>query len=208
MTGLLLRLILIPLILLPLYGDKITPVEEQQTFTSGYRIYIDTLIEDHNITETRLYFRTAASPRYEAFTRMECIGKYCRGIIPSPAGSTETIYYTILYKKTNNRIYTGKESVITRRNGLYLVNQTKERTPLRLRTEQTQKPLLAGFEDRYSIQEIANSRKYGVVAGLITRDKAGIEDTSVIEGRRATIFTDLPPAAYAAAAVLLMALAI
>lgn len=145
-------------------------------YASGYRINIDAIIDEKTqIVEARVYFKDKRNRKYQAFSKMICKKKICRGVLPTPNEDTKEIFYTILYKSVSNKVYISKEYRLLKREMLMLgKNQIKDNNSFILGTDLKITPrYVYGFKDNYSIIKVPSKEKFAITAGLISTKDGG-----------------------------------
>lgn len=151
------------------------------SYASGYRIYIDVIIEDQNFIETaRVYFKSQKNEKYKFFSSMKCTKGLCRGTLPAPIDSTNKIYYSVIYSNKLHKVFRSEELVMKQKEMLILgQNQTKDKTHFVVNTEFENAPSsIVGFSDDFSIAKVQKYNRIGVLVDMLDKEEAGIKNIS------------------------------
>jgi hypothetical protein len=156
----------------------------KEFYAVGFRLNIDASIDDKSgVYEARVYFKGSKSKEYRVYATMKCKNGDCKATLPAPVGNN--IYYKILYQNYHRKIFVTEEFSMEKRDMLQLEDyQIRDKSEMILGTDFLKPPkTIVGFKDiNLKVKTIDNREKIGVLAKIIDKNSAGIQDTKEIDG--------------------------
>jgi len=147
--------------------NKIT-IENHKYFTKGFRIIIDTSINDNvGIYEARVYFKHSLVQNYQVYSPMTCMGNRCSTELPLTDLNLRELSYVVVYQNSAGKVYKSNEYTMQKRDLLELPSwQSLRKNSIELYTDYA-KPMqsVRGFKDNISIKK-SSGDALGVSAKL------------------------------------------
>lgn len=157
------------LIFLGLAQEGGTTTAEHPFFTKGYRIVINTKIEDvAGIYEARVYMKSHNSNNYQVYALMDCEGNQCHAELPRTSVYLKHLDYIIVHQNSAGVASKSKAYSMEKRDMLELPEwQTLNKKKMTIYTEYA-KPLhkVNGFTDDMHVKTRPDSDYLGVKVGL------------------------------------------
>lgn len=165
------KILLTLLIVLSTFAHaKKVKVEEHEFFTKGFRVLINTLIEDkQGIYEARVYFKHSMVQDYQVYVPMVCLGNRCSAELPLTDNTLQKFDFIVVYQSSNGEVYKSYFYTMEKRDMLELPSwQTLNSKEIDLYTDYA-KPMqsIRGFHDRFNVKK-SSGDALGVEAGLYT----------------------------------------
>jgi len=153
-------------------GANKIKIEAHKYFTKGFRIIINTSINDDiGIYEARLYFKHSLVQNYQVYLPMTCIGNRCSAELPLTDLNLIELNYVVVYQNSAGQVYKSNEYTMQKRDLLELPSwQSLRKNSIKLYTDYA-KPMksIRGFRDKISIQK-SSGDALGVNAKLYSME--------------------------------------